>query len=151
MRKTLATAALVLLMPVAAWAMGDSNNTPAPAAKASYSDGYDKAMAGEYSAAIEILKDVVSDDAKNADAWNMLGYSYRNIGDTDNAWDAYERALAIAPDHKGAHEYLGEWYLMQGDKASAAAQLTKLKALCPSGCKEAETLEAAIKKAESNS
>lgn len=150
MKKTLAAAALALFLPVSALAMGSSDDTPS-ASKASYEEGYEKAMAGEFSAAIDILKDVVSDDPKNADAWNMLGYSYRNIKDVNNAWDAYERALAIAPDHKGAHEYLGEWYLMQGDKASANAQLDKLKALCPSGCTEVDTLEASIKKAESNS
>jgi tetratricopeptide (TPR) repeat protein len=45
-----------------------------------------------------------------ADAWNMLGYCSRQVGDLKRAFDAYERALAIDPDHEEAHEYLGEAY-----------------------------------------
>lgn len=152
MKKTFAAIALAAFLPASALAMGSSDNSSSNSAKkASYDDGYEQAMDGQYSKAVETLKSVVSDDPDNADAWNMLGFSYRNMGDADNAWDAYERALAINPEHKGAHEYVGEWYLMQGDLASAKAQLQKLEALCPSGCEEYETLAASVEAADDNS
>ena len=150
MRHFLAIALIALFLPVSALAMGFGNSSSNDG-EMTYDMGYKKAMDGQYSEAIEVLKKVVADDPKNADAWNMLGFSYRNIGDSGNAWDAYERALTINPNHKGAHEYLGEWYLMQGDMPSAKAQLDKLKMLCPAGCTESETLEAAIQKAASQS
>lgn len=149
MRHLFAAATIAVLLPTTALAMGFGGDKDAP--DATYDMGFQKASAGQYSEAIEILRDVVSAEPTNADAWNMLGFSYRNIKDMDNAWDAYERALTIDPSHKGAHEYIGEWYLMQGDLASARAQLDKLAALCPGGCIERETLAASIETVESNS
>ncbi|MDW3205440.1 MAG: tetratricopeptide repeat protein [Alphaproteobacteria bacterium] len=146
MKKTLAAVLLAAFIPASAFAMGFGSSDD----DATYDMGYEKAMDGDYDAAIDILKKVVKESPDNADAWNMLGFSYRNSGDADNAWDAYERALAINPSHKGAHEYIGEWYLMQGDVASAEAQLQKLETLCPSGCEEAETLAQSIEKAKSS-
>jgi Flp pilus assembly protein TadD len=148
MRRFLAAAAIAALVPASALAMGfgdgDGDNMTA---KEGYDLGFQKAGMGEYSNAIEILRDVVAKEPTHADAWNMLGFSYRNIGDFDNAWNAYERALTIDPGHKGAHEYIGEWYLMQGDLPSAQAQLEKLEALCPEGCVERDTLAEAIESA----
>ncbi|MDF1748223.1 MAG: hypothetical protein P1V34_05040 [Alphaproteobacteria bacterium] len=149
MRKFAAIALMALFLPASALAMGFGNSSSE--SDVTYENGNKLAMDGKYSEAFEVLKKVVADDAKNADAWNMLGFSYRNAGDSGNAWDAYEHALTIDPSHKGAHEYLGEWYLTQGDMPSAKAQLEKLKMLCPAGCTESETLEASIKKAASNS
>lgn len=134
---------LAALSPATGLAMGFGSG-----ADATYDEGYNKAMEGKFAEAIDILKQVVEKTPDNADAWNMLGFSYRNKGDADNAWDAYEHALAINPQHKGAHEYIGEWYLMQGDLASAKAQLEKLGALCPDGCTEKDALAAAIEKAQ---
>lgn len=149
MRHLLAAATIAVILPTTALAMGFGSDSDAPAA--TYDMGFQKASMGSYSEAIEILRDVVSAEPTNADAWNMLGFSYRNINDMGNAWDAYERALAINPSHKGAHEYIGEWYLKQGDLASAQAQLAKLATLCPEGCIERETLAASIETVESNS
>ncbi len=146
MKKTFAAVLLAAFIPASALAMGFGSSSD----DATYEMGFEKAMAGDYEDAIDVLKQVVKETPDNADAWNMLGFSYRNSGDSDNAWDAYERALAIDPNHKGAHEYIGEWYLMQGDVASAKAQLEKLQTLCPSGCEEAETLTSSISKAENS-
>ena len=127
-----------------AWSFGSGSSQ-----KPSFEEGRDLALEGKYEAAIGKLQRVVEDDSQNADAWNMLGFSYRNTGEFDLAWDAYERALAIDPAHKGAHEYVGEWYLMQGDIASAKRQLKKLEALCPSECEERSTLASKVAAASS--
>ena len=90
------------------------------------------------------LRDALRLTKSNPDVWNLLGFSYRKQGKLDKAWDAYERALTLDPDHIDANEYLGELYLMQGQVDLAKKQLEKLDALCPAGCKERETLAQAI-------
>ncbi len=47
-------------------------------------------------------------DAGNADAWNYMGYACRKLGDMDNSFKHYDKALQLNPRYKGAHEYLGE-------------------------------------------
>ncbi len=94
----------------------------------------------KFEQAIELLEQVVRDDARNADAFNYLGFAARNIGRYTESLEYYQRALAIDPDHKGAHEYLGELYLLTGDLAAAQQRLAKLEELCPTGCEELSLL-----------
>jgi len=89
------------------------------------------------------FKKVVAENPKNADAYNLLGYSSRWLGKYDEAFAAYDKALAIDPVHKGALEYSGIAYLKVNQKAKADAQLTKLKTICAS-CEETTDLAKAI-------
>lgn len=100
---------------------------------------------GEYKKAIPDLQKVLDMDAKDPDAWNMLGFAYRKSEALDLAWDAYERALTLDPDHIGANEYLGHLYIAQGNLERANAQLEKLIVLCPKGCEALDSLQAALK------
>jgi Flp pilus assembly protein TadD len=83
---------------------------------------------------------VVNKQPKNADAHNLLGFSYRKLGKFDPARKHYARALKLDPKHKGALEYLGELNLQTGDLKGAEALLTRLAAACPGGCEEREDL-----------
>jgi DNA-binding SARP family transcriptional activator len=56
----------------------------------------------------------------------------------------YNEALRIDPKHKGAHEYLGEAYLMVGNVAKAKEHLAQLDKLCFFGCSEYSDLKKAI-------
>ena len=94
--------------------------------------------------AIPLLQGVVADNPRDADAWNYLGFCSRKMGKYQEALGYYQKALAIAPRHKGAHEYLGELYLLMGDLAKAEEQLAILRGICPTGCEEVEDLEASI-------
>ncbi|MBK6850624.1 MAG: tetratricopeptide repeat protein [Burkholderiales bacterium] len=87
---------------------------------------------------------VVRRNARNADAWNYLGYAYRHLGDMDKSFSHYERALQIDPDHRGAREYLGEAYLQVGKVAEAEAQLRALDKICWLPCEEFRDLEAKL-------
>src|SRR5206468_3858123 len=69
-------------------------------------------------------------DPDNADLQNYLGYSYRNLGQLDRAFQHYKRALELNPRHRGAHEYAGEAYLMVGDLARAEEHLAALRKIC---------------------
>lgn len=135
--------ALGLALPAApALAMGGSDSPPARS-----ENDYDKAVkavkAEKYKDAIELLKKVVEKEPKKADAWNYLGYSQRKTGQLDAALKAYTNALDIDPKHKGAHEYLGELYLMTDDLPKAEEMLKKLAQLC-GGCSERKELEKAV-------
>jgi Flp pilus assembly protein TadD len=112
------------------------------------SDGdYDKAVKAvkseKYKDAIALLEKVVLKDPRKADAWNWLGYSQRKTGQFEPALKSYTRALEIDPKHKGAHEYLGELYLMTDNLPKAEELLKKLSGLCGS-CSERKDLEKAV-------
>ena len=94
--------------------------------------------------AIELLNAALARDKQNADIYNFLGYAERNRGNLDAAFKHYERALTLNPKHRGAHEYLGEAYLMTGDLAKAEEHLAVLNKLCFFPCEEYRDLKTAI-------
>lgn len=97
-----------------------------------------------YAEAIKKLNGIVKKNKKNADAWNLLGFAARKSGDFDRASTAYEKALALEPDHLGALEYQGELFLSLNQRDQAESNLEKLTALCPDGCDELDELKMAI-------
>ena len=62
--------------------------------------------------------------AAQVDEWDP-----RKNGDPAASIPIYEKALAIDPKHRGAHEYIGEAYLMLGDVAKAKRHLAALDAM----------------------
>jgi hypothetical protein len=56
----------------------------------------------------------------------------------------YNEALRIDPKHRGAHEYIGEAYLMVGNVAKAKEHLGALDKLCFFPCAEYTDLKKAI-------
>jgi len=80
----------------------------------------------------------------NADLQNNLGFSYRNLKQYDLAFKHYRRAIEIDPRHRGAHEYIGEAYLMTGNLAGAERHLAALREICLLPCEELKDLERAI-------
>ena len=83
-------------------------------------------------------------DPDNADLQNYLGYAYRNAGRLELAFKHYQRALQLNPRHRGAHEYIGEAYLIANDLASAERHLSALEKICLIPCEEYEDLKKAI-------
>ncbi len=94
----------------------------------------------DYEDAVKLLTRVVRDQSDNADAYNLLGYSYRKLDDLKTAKANYDWALEIDPKHRGALEYLGELYLETGEVEAAEALLARLVAACPDGCAERDDL-----------
>ncbi|HXC57305.1 MAG TPA: tetratricopeptide repeat protein [Rhizomicrobium sp.] len=98
----------------------------------------------KYADAIPHLLMAHVDKPNDADILNYLGFTNRMTGNYDSSMNYYKQALAIDPNHKGVHEYLGELYLQLHDQASAQHELDTLASLCPSGCDERDTLTKAI-------
>ena len=94
--------------------------------------------------AIKAMSSAALRDTRNADIQNYLGYAYRNAGQMDKAFAHYERALKLNPRHRGAHEYVGEAYLMVGKPAQAQEHLKALQAICLMPCEELDDLKAKI-------
>jgi tetratricopeptide (TPR) repeat protein len=99
---------------------------------------------GNYADAIPYLDHALIGRPHSADILTNLGYSHFMTDDPSTALADYQKALATDPDHKRAHQHLGELYLALHDTASAQAQLAELTRVCPSGCDEKDALTKAI-------
>ena len=93
--------------------------------------------AKQYDQAITLLQSYLA-RAKDTDAYaeNWIAYSYRKSGQLDQAFLHYDKALKIDPQHRGAHSYLGEAYLMAGNVPKAEEHLKILDKLCFLPCDE---------------
>ena len=57
------------------------------------------------------------------------------------AFEHYEAALRLQPTHRGAHESIGEAYLMDNKPAEAEKHLAQLEQICGgTGCEEYQDL-----------
>jgi len=102
---------------------------------------------GRYPEAITLMEAYVARseaNAQDADAQNWLGYAYRKSGNYDAAFLHYDKALAINPKHRGAHEYMGEAYLLLGNLPQAEEHLKVLDKICWLPCSEYSTLKAKV-------
>jgi tetratricopeptide (TPR) repeat protein len=109
--------------------------------RAAYATIYDK---GDYTAAIEQLKALGHED--RADVANLLGYSYRKLGNYQVSQVWYERALQDDPNHVRTWQYYGLWQLEQGNRDQAQYHLTRIGELCGTDCPEYRSLAAALEK-----
>nr|WP_315464107.1 tetratricopeptide repeat protein [uncultured Rhodoferax sp.] len=90
---------------------------------------------------------VVDAEPSNADAHNLLAYSYRKqqTPNLAKAFEHYQRALQLNPQHRGAHEYIGEAYLMDRKPQQAEKHLAALEAICGNRqCEEYQDLAQAL-------
>lgn len=83
-------------------------------------------------------------DPDSADLHHYLGFSYRNLKQMDLAFKSYKRSIELNPRHRGAHEYIGEAYLMMNDLLGAERHLAALRRICLLPCEELADLEKAI-------
>ena len=114
-----------------------------------FADGYRAAYATiydrhDYASAIEQLKALGRDDS--AAVANLIGYSYRNLGDYKVSQIWYERALKADPNHVKTWQYYGLWQVEQGNRDSAQYHLNKIAALTGTSSEEYRSLAAALEK-----
>ena len=109
--------------------------------RAAYATIYDR---NEYADAIVQLKALGHDDHPNVA--NLIGYSYRKLGDYKLSQVWYERALKADPNHVLTWQYYGLWQLEQGNRDQAQYHLSRIAAICGSDCAEYRSLAAALEK-----
>jgi tetratricopeptide (TPR) repeat protein len=164
---TLAAFTLALVVPVitSAYAAPDSSPPPPPPQSSNkkkktsevkpgsqdtaFASGYRAAYAtifdrGDYSSAITQLKALGRDDS--AAVANLIGYSYRKLGDYKVSQIWYERALKADPAHVKTWQYYGLWQLEQGNREQAQYHLNRIAALAGIGSEEYRSLAAALEK-----
>jgi len=144
-------AAIVLAGALGAFAPGalaDPDETDPDLARRDedYAAGRKAVEAKNWSEAVAKLRIAERRNPDSADLHNFLGFSYRNLRQFDLAFTHYKRAIQLDPRHRGAHEYIGETYLLVGDVAGAERHLQALREICLLGCEELKDLEAAIAK-----
>jgi Tfp pilus assembly protein PilF len=125
-------------------ARADANLTSPPVNNADFDIGAEAIKSRDWDRAAYHLEIAVRAEPANADAQNLLAYAYRNQKKLDLAFKHYGEALRLDPKHRGAHEYIGEAYLMRGDKAKAQEHLVALERLCGKGCEQYQDLARAI-------
>jgi tetratricopeptide (TPR) repeat protein len=109
--------------------------------RAAYATIYDR---NDYASAIAQLKALGRDDS--AAVANLIGYSYRKLGDYKVAQIWYERALKADPNHVKTWQYYGLWQVEQGNREQAQYHLNRIAALSGTGSEEYRSLAAALEK-----
>lgn len=105
----------------------------------------------KYAEAIPYIDQAAIDKPQNANVLSYAGYAHAKIGEYGTSLDYLKRALTSDPDHKAAHQYLGEDYLAMHNLTAANAQLTELTRICPTGCDEKDALTKEIADYQSKS
>jgi tetratricopeptide (TPR) repeat protein len=93
-----------------------------PTALELYNKGYAASDAGRYQEAADAFRAAIALKSDYAEAYNMLGFCTRKMGDVSGAFAYYDKALQLKPNFPEAREYYGEAYLQQGDLAKAVQQ-----------------------------
>ncbi|MFM7330351.1 MAG: tetratricopeptide repeat protein [Brachymonas sp.] len=143
-------AAVLLVLGATAFQAAQAADTPStaqPTVSERMQNARDAIKASKWQPAIAELRIAVRDEPKNADAHNLLAYSYRKQAKPDlaKAFEHYKTALQLDPKHKGAHEYIGEAYLMDKKTAEAEKHLAELEKICGNKtCEEYADLAKAI-------
>jgi tetratricopeptide (TPR) repeat protein len=139
---TLVFAAL-LLAPAAALA---ADSQPAVRTDPVLEQASKTIAANDWPQAQALLKDAIARNPGNADYHNLYAYSVRKGANPDMSlvFKHYNEALRLDPRHRGAHEYIGEAYLMVGNLPKAKEHLSALDKLCFFPCSEFAELKKAV-------
>jgi len=135
------------MLPAPAFAAPDAGPAePAASADSAMDRGMALVERRDWTAAAAVFRDALARDPGNAGYHNMYAYALRSGPKPamDLVFRHYNEALRLDPRHRGAHEYLGEAYLMTGNVAKAREHLGVLDRLCGYGCREFTMLKNAI-------
>jgi Flp pilus assembly protein TadD len=115
-----------------------------PGSNANYAIGAEAVKAKDWDRAAFYLGLAAGAEPENPDVQNLLGYTYRNQRKFELAFTHYGNALKLDPNHRGAHEYIGEAYVLTGNRAKAQDHLAALERICGRSCEEYQDLARAL-------
>ena len=150
MRSTLFTGVMVCVVALSTsvFAAGGGGGGGTPNDTKVIDPNYTKAKAmieaKDYKGAMPLLQQVVAKNAKDADAYVLMGYATRKSGDPNGSLQFYNTALSLDSRHIGAHEYIGEAYLQLDKLPEAEQHLARLDSICVFGCAEYKMLKTAV-------
>ena len=154
MRKTLIlTFALLAGLVLPPMLRAADTATPTPPARPEDPDlasGRKAVQVQDWKMAVDSFNRVAAREPNNPDVQNLLGYAWRKSGNLDLAFKYYNEALRLNPEHRGAHEYIGEAYLMVNNLPKAEEHLAQLNKLCFLPCSEYSELKKAVEKYKSS-
>lgn len=115
---------------VARAVMSNEPSLLAPSDDTDYAAGKAAFNAGDWRGAIANLTLVLIRRPWHDNAETMVAYSWRKLGDYDQALAHYATALQLNPHNRGALEYLAEAYLTLGRVDDANATFIELRKVC---------------------
>ena len=91
---------------------------------------------GQYEEAKQNLLIIIKNNKQDAEVYNLLGYTERQLQNYIIAIKYYKMALSIKKDFIGAHHYIAMAYLELDDIENAKYHLNQLDLICLFGCEE---------------
>jgi len=140
LRTAAVLAVCLLLVPPVCLAVDTDDDPAAAKLDPDYAAGKKAIETRNWQVAIKLLNSAALRDTRNADIQNYLGYAHRNSGQMELAFKHYGRALQLNPRHRGAHEYVGEAYLLVDNLPKAEEHLAALHKICLIPCEEYDDL-----------
>jgi uncharacterized membrane protein YphA (DoxX/SURF4 family) len=110
---------LMFLMSTGSLQAAPSASAGASASRAevdAFKQGQGAIKSGDYKAATAYFRDVLKAQPTNPDALNMLAFSERKQGHLEEAFEYYNKALALRPKFPEAREYLAEAHLQAAER-----------------------------------
>ena len=137
---------LALAFSYSAFAMDDPKPKPEPKKDPALEQARAAIAKQDWAGAQGVLREAVQRNPQDADYHNLYAYSMRKGANPsmDLVFRHYNEALRLNPKHRGAHEYIGEAYLMSGNVSKAKEHLAQLDKLCSFGCEEFSKLRKEI-------
>ena len=87
---------------------------------------------GAFDDAITLVEGIITDDPKDADAWNLKGeLLWLGKSDLDGGATAFRQALSIEPRYVPAHSSLAKLFLQKRDFEGFKGQVASLKKVLP--------------------
>ena len=144
--KALILASILALTGTAALAAGDADSSSTAPKDPVIENAGNALSKKDWPAAQAILREALQKIPDNASYHNMFAYAVRKDANPDMnlVFKHYNEALRLNPKHRGAHEYIGEAYLMVGNVGKAKEHLGVLDKLCFFPCQEYTDLKKAI-------
>jgi tetratricopeptide (TPR) repeat protein len=137
-------ALIVILLSQSAWSAA---TTTTPDVDPELAKARELIEKKDWGNAIQTLESYTRGNPGSADGFNLLGYGYRNLKRFEESLAAYEKALKLDPEHRGAHEYIGVAYIQMGQLGKAKEHLDALDRICTFSCEEYRDLKKAYEEA----